>query len=186
MSEQLPGPSEPDHLARHGATFNGSVPVSGMARLSAELHSAVGVLSYRLAFTMEGRTPVLRGTLEGEVELVCQRCLEPMKWPLSVTLAVGFIDSDWAETQLPDDLEGVRVDPEERLLLSRLLEDEALLALPLIPRHAPEQCVDLAALTAGGALEATESGADAQGAAAERENPFAVLATLKKGSDTQT
>ncbi len=179
MLIQLPGPAEPEHLARMGATFEGVLPVAGLDRLRADLNSPDGRLDVALRFSMEDGVPMLRGHVGGAVELVCQRCLQPLDWPLDIDLALAFVESDFAEEQLPDAVEGVRLAEGERLLLAELLEDEALLALPGIPRHADTQC-------AAGMMPAEpETAAEPLPEETEEEdNPFAVLATLK-GRDPQ-
>ncbi|GLS05476.1 hypothetical protein GCM10007860_26300 [Chitiniphilus shinanonensis] len=100
--------------------------------------------------------------VSGELHLVCQRCLQPMTWPVAVkTELTQFSDEatlDEAEEQ-DEDLEGMLVDP--ALDIDALVEEEVLLAVPFAPRH--------------DACEGTSGTADK----ADKPNPFAVLATLK-------
>lgn len=173
MSIQLPGPVEPAHLARTGATFEGALPVAGLDRLRADLNSPDGQLDVALRFGMEDGVPTLRGHIGATLELICQRCLQPLAWPLDRDLALAFVESDFGEEQLPDSVEGVRLAEGERLLLAELLEDEALLALPGIPRHADTQCA------AGMEPEATRDTEPQPEEQEEEDNPFAVLAALK-------
>jgi uncharacterized protein len=99
------------------------------------------------------------------VNLVCQRCLAP--FPLEIAteslliLAKSEADADRLEELLDDDDLEVIVGGKEMNLLD-LIEDEALLALPLSPRH--EVCPETSALEA-------QKG--------EKPSPFAVLKGLK-------
>ncbi len=167
---------EPAHLARTGATFEGELPVAGLDRLRTDLNSPNGRLDVALRFGMEDGLPILRGHIGGTVELVCQRCLGPLEWPLDIELALAFVESEFDEEQLPDAVEGVRLAEGERLLLAELLEDEALLALPGIPRHPDIQCAP--GLEPGEAEAATQTGPPRE-EPEEDDNPFAVLAALK-------
>jgi uncharacterized protein len=93
------------------------------------------------------------------------------------SLRLAFIRDDAEATRLPDLYDpwvviDDAVDPLE------LIEDELLLALPVVPRHAPEDCVETLAVGA----PAAEAGAEAvggRGGAGGSDRPFAVLAELK-------
>jgi uncharacterized protein len=81
---------------------------------------------------------------------------------------------------LPENYEPLLVGAEP-MPLSAIVEDELMLALPIVSMHAPEQC------PASTRPEHTADDVPAEGAeadqAADRANPFAVLRTLKeKGS----
>jgi uncharacterized protein len=78
---------------------------------------------------------------------------------------------------------GARLEPQEGdadilmadkpLSLSGLVEDELLLALPMVPMHAPDQCT--AKVRAANVVRAAPERAERG-----RKNPFAVLDQLKK------
>lgn len=103
-----------------------------------------------------------------EIDLVCQRCLEPVTTQVQFDREFRFVESE--ELALAQD-----EDCEEDLLVSsaqfdmlELVEDELLMALPVSPKH--EKCPGDPKLSAADAdFEATS----------ERPNPFAKLAQLK-------
>ena len=66
----------------------------------------------------------------------CQRCLGPLQLPLALERRYAFADSEdeAAEADADNDDEDVLALP-PRLDLRELLEDELILALPLVPRH---------------------------------------------------
>lgn len=119
--------------------LTGRTPVAEFARLSAELANKDGTIDWSLT---GGRhvsgVPQLSMSVRGEVALVCQRCLSPIMHPLvsgsTLVLARDEEDADDTEARLDDDSLDVIVGSTS-IDLMVLLEDEALLALPLSPRH---------------------------------------------------
>ncbi len=70
------------------------------------------------------------------VEQTCQRCLAPMKVDLAVDRYFRFVADEATALAEDDDCEEDLLSPAPELTLQTLLEDELLLAMPLIPRHA--------------------------------------------------
>jgi uncharacterized protein len=110
---------------------------------------------------------VLEGRLATQVALVCQRCLEPVIVDVDADLRLWLLRDESEADRLPDDADYLTLDEEGRLALGDALEDELILALPLVPRH--DDCE--AFLVTGEASGVVE--------AAPRENPFQALAALK-------
>ena len=112
----------------------------------------------------------LQLTAECLLPLTCQRCLQAVEVPLSLRHSYRFV-SDEASAAEAD------IDADEDVLVSTrsldvpaLIEDELLLALPLVPRHegaCPQPLV------------APVDAADLASATASRDNPFDMLAALK-------
>lgn len=106
--------------------------------------------------------------VEGAVPMQCQRCLTPVDMPIRVERSFRFVKSE-AQAEEQDD----RVD-EDLLVLSRhfdlaeLIEEELLLALPLVPRHT--------VCPVAVKMSAVDSDFDV---AQAKPNPFAVLKQLK-------
>lgn len=104
------------------------------------------------------------------VPLTCQRCMGVVVTPVQVDQWYRFVaDEDIAmaeDDQSEEDL--LVMEPQFDLLA--VLEDELLMALPLVPMH--DECPVAPKLQAG----ETEIGAEA----GQKPNPFAVLAQLKK------
>ncbi len=103
------------------------------------------------------------------VPLTCQRCMGAVAMPLEVDQWYRFVaDEDIAMTEDDQSEEDLLV-MEPQFDLLAVLEDELLMALPLVPMH--EQCPVAPVLSAGEG----DIGPDA----AEKPHPFAVLAQLK-------
>ena len=121
----------------------------------------------RLTLRRIDDVPTGRLEVNAAAQLVCQRCLQPLRVALRSTSDVAFAIGE--SERVPAGYELVAGDP-KRVDLAALVEDELLLALPPIPRHAAgDTC----------RLPATAS-AQAQAAAPEMRRPFAGLKDLLK------
>jgi len=113
-------------------------------------------------------------TVDASLPLTCQRCLGPLDRAVCVNQSFRFVGSEEAAAAQDEDAD------EDVLVLSRdfsladLIEDEVLMALPVIPRH--ETC------PAG--LKLSVADPDFETASPEKANPFAVLAKLHSGKDS--
>lgn len=131
-------------FAAAGATLAGRCPVQDLPRLQASLVGSGGVDHGELAYALQGTQDALgrralRLTVSGTLQLSCQRCLEPMPFPLALdaTLVLAAsdseIDADANDLFAPD-----RVLARREMAVGELIEDEVLLAIPFAPRH--ERC----------------------------------------------
>ena len=99
--------------------------------------------------------------------LECQRCLQPVTVVLEVARSFLFVHGEDTAAQIDADSEDDVLAMTRALDLRELIEDELLLAMPLVPRH--EVCpMPLP-------VSPNEEFADVE------PNPFAVLAALKRG-----
>lgn len=174
---ELPKSVDPYRLAEHNSTLEGEIPLSGLSRfLEAVLGIDEGaVCSVRLSFYMDAeRRRIASGELKAPVNLECQRCMTAMQTTLESRFTLGLVTSDEQAQQLPKDLEPFLTDDFSADLWS-MVEDELLLVLPAFPLHDRNQC------PAREDLEAYEpDGSSAQPEEPQKENPFSVLADLKK------
>ena len=105
---------------------------------------------------------------KAELSLVCQRCLQPSLTHVNVTRSFMFVPGEDAAAALDEDSEDDVLALSPAFDLAGLVEDELLLALPLVPKH--EHCPE----------PLLAPGTDADGET-ETRHPFAVLAGLKGG-----
>lgn len=157
-------------LAAKGEVVERQFPIAGFGRLRDRLAEPGGSAQMQLALQMIDGTPsgVLR--LNAGVVLECQRCLRPVRRTLESASRLAFVARD--DATRPADHEPIVGDP-RRLDLAALVEDELLLAVPLIATHAPgEAC----RLPAEAAARAPEPAAAVQ----EMRRPFAGLKDLLK------
>jgi uncharacterized protein len=112
--------------------------------------------------------PWLHLTVETALPQTCQRCLGPVDVPVQVDREFRFVESEAVAEQQDDDCEEDLLVSSREFDLEALIEDEVLMALPLVPRH--ETCpVSVKMAVADKDFDAPE----------EKPNPFAVLAQLK-------
>ena len=162
MSTYLVNTSEFCRLSEQVA---GTTPVAEFARLCADLHDHSGELrwSFHGGRHPEG-LPMLSMSVQGAVRLVCQRCLTPFTQPIDSQSQLLLAPDEAQAEHMEERLDDVSIDvivESATMDLVVLVEDEALLSLPLSPRH--EVCP-----------EGTQPIADSK-----LESPFAVLKKLK-------
>ncbi len=101
-------------------------------------HDMAGKVAYTLDFAF---APVggiaISGTIHAELEALCQRCLEPFRLQLTVPVRL-IVPPDEIDAEAPAGWEFSA--PDMRPSLIELIEEELLLALPLVPRHPPGVC----------------------------------------------
>lgn len=120
----------------------------------------------------------LRVQASAQLWLTCQRCLEPMAHQVSLNLAYRFVSDERAAEREDESSEEDVLVLSKSLNLVELVEDELLMALPLVPRHA--ECPSPPPV-AFGEVEGERNPGMADGSP-RRPNPFAALAGLKKTS----
>lgn len=108
--------------------------------------------------------PTLHLVADATVWLECQRCLQAMRVPLHVDRRLFFVEGEDAAAALDTDSEDDVLTLEPAIDLRALVEDELLLALPLVPRH--DACPEPLPLRV-------------EDDPPETEHPFAALAALK-------
>jgi uncharacterized protein len=171
-------------FAAEGATISGHWPLSGMPRIvTSEMPAEDGTTAEEAASDIEWsaqgeQRPVPAGAPEiwltlsarTTVHLQCQRCLAAVDVPLEVSRAFRFVADEVSAERLDEELEDEVLVLGRSLDLHELVEDELLLAMPIVPRH--DVCPEAPTLSFG-----EEDVDDQPGAPA---HPFAALAALKK------
>ena len=161
------------------AVVQGRWPVSRMQRLSGLLADDSGEVEVDLRFQVdEQHRRLITGRVRTQVNVTCQRCLASMPLTLDEALQMAVVASEAIGLRLPEE-----IDPwiagDEPLPLPQLLEEQLILALPLVSRHDEGLCRP-AVESVGPETGANGVGESGQGKPG-KENPFAVLASLKSG-----
>ncbi|HYW03100.1 MAG TPA: DUF177 domain-containing protein [Gammaproteobacteria bacterium] len=174
MVATLPAELDVRRLTDAGAELEGALPLAGMERL-ADMMLGPGreQVSVRLRFLRDetGRR-LLRGQLQAPVTCRCQRCLEPVRLDLEHDFTIEFV---WGMSQLPQvehNHSPYVLEGDEPLSLAELVEDELILAMPVVARHGGVESCEPPRHDADRG-EATDGGAGGG------EGPFAGLARLK-------
>ncbi|WP_294912736.1 23S rRNA accumulation protein YceD [Tatumella sp. UBA2305] len=140
-------------------------------RIAASVVSVDSDVECNMSFAIdEQRLAVLQGTASVQVTLSCQRCNQPFPHAVHVSYTFSPVRNDEQAEALPEGYEPVEVDEYGEVDLLAVIEDEIILALPVVPVHDSEHCEVSDADMVFGELPAE----------AEKPNPFAVLASLKR------
>ncbi len=110
-------------------------------------------------------------TVDVSLPLICQRCLHPLQTPVHVKQSFRFVASEAAAEEEDEEAQEDVLALSAEFSLADLIEDEVLMALPLVPRH--EECPV--------ALKLAAADVNFEAASAEKSNPFAVLAKFQAG-----
>ncbi len=162
-------------LAKRGGSCEGTLGLDRLPRLAAsqspqpaEPQPPAPVRFRYEGFLDERRRPSAQLTLDGEIDLSCDRCGKPIRWTLRVDARYFFVHGEAELARLPvDESDEEPLLGSTRFDLQALIEDEAILALPMSPRH--EACDLQVPLPTS--VAAPEEGA--------RPTPFAQLQKLK-------
>ena len=173
ISPQLPEQIAPLKLARQGISLQGRFKLINMKRLAGSLVDSQGEVEVDLHFDIdESGVSYMQGHFNALVNVACQRCMNPMQISVEGDASVGFVASDERASSLADVYEPC-VLTEDTAALIDLVEDELILALPIVSVHPDQACQPW--FEQEGKQQAEELPAE------EKENPFAVLETLRKG-----
>ena len=149
-------------FARDGRSIAGEIALKELGRLADVLVDDAGVLAVELSGErdQEGRC-FLGLRVTGDLNLRCQRCLQPMGFAVDVDSRLMLVapGDAWPDEELVDDGTDA-IEASREFAVLPLVEEEVLLALPIVARH--EDCRPPLAAE-------TES----------KPSPFAALARLK-------
>lgn len=151
------------------ATAAGTAGTEQPAARSADLTRRVRWRAIGSERTVGGEKQIwLWLTADADVVLQCQRCLLPIGEFVEVDRHFRFVADEATAAALDDESEDEILALPKALDLRELVEDEMLLALPLVPRH--EVCPEPLP-TSFGDIDLVDS---------DEAHPFAGLAALRK------
>lgn len=135
---------DPFKMAKQHGILQGSIPVSVMSRARQLIASDVGEVGYTLDFsTDEDNLCVITGQLQMQYDVKCQRCLQVFAQQMSCKFIVSPVKNDQQAKVLPEAYGPVIV-VDNKLDLAELIEDEFILAMPIVPKHqlGTKDCVE--------------------------------------------
>jgi uncharacterized protein len=150
--------------------FSQEVKLSEFERLTNELLENQGVIMVDVAFGRNiDNLAVLTGKITGQLVIQCQRCLLPMELAVDFEMNLALVRAITDETHELDSIYDVFEIEDDQICLKDVIEDELFLQIPQVPMHTEPSCV----------IETEFGDESVEAAAEEKENPFAVLASLK-------
>lgn len=139
MCDNLPSSIDPWRLAQDGSQLTGRVPLAGMTRLRGLVHELSGEAEAALCFGRDEQSRFrVTGRVAARVVLLCQRCLQPYTCELQAQPLLALLADESQVETLPQHYDPLIVG--SVLSPATLVEDELILALPLVARHPPGVC----------------------------------------------
>ena len=163
-------------FSRDGATLSGQAPLAQWERLSAE--SEDGLVSPPVKWQARGEAVPEVGAqdqvwlhlqVNAVLPLLCQRCLSPLLTAVDVDRSFRFVADEATAMALDDEEEEDLLVTSREFNLIDLVEDEVILAMPLVPLH--EACPE--------PLHMSVEDPQFEQEEEKRPHPFAALAGLK-------
>ncbi|NHB88296.1 23S rRNA accumulation protein YceD [Photorhabdus tasmaniensis] len=153
--------------------YIGSYSPEQVLRIAESVVSVDNDVDSVLSFQIDNqRLAVVRGHSDVDVTLECQRCGGNFSHHVHITYCFSPVINDEQAEALPEEYEPIDVDEFGEIDLLAMIEDEIILSLPVVPVHDSEHCEVSDADMVFGELPPE----------AEKPNPFAVLASLKKST----
>lgn len=170
-NEYLLHPLDPYKFCATDRELTFDLPLQEMKRAGDMLLDVNDSIHFELRFSHgPQRLLQVQGSLKGEVTLECQRCLGSVRQAINSEFLWGLVTTEEAAENLPRTHEPVFIEKDVLELLPAI-EDELILALPLVAYHPPEDC----RLPQHLQLQETQVQE-----AEKKHNPFSALADLKK------
>ncbi|MFT7414340.1 MAG: hypothetical protein ACI9FO_000999 [Methylophagaceae bacterium] len=171
MHQKLPKDIDPFRLAQNGLRFEGTLPVSIMQRLVGSLADTDGQVAVTMNFDVdETGLPYMHGKFSSKLSLICERCMTPMPVNVDVECYLAILKNERKVEGLAELYDPWIVENNDLIALSSVVEDELILALPLVPRH-DHACLPKEAWYRGDDID--------ENAKEKKVSPFDVLASLK-------
>jgi len=141
LASVLPRQLDPRKFAQQGVGISGSVDVKALVRLTPLLaNDDTGKINATLLFGVdEQRIRNVTGSVDAELAMVCQRCLEPVLESLTVSIKLGMVWNDEKAAALSKSWEPWILE-EGQTDIYQMIEDELILGLPIVAYHSSE-CV---------------------------------------------
>ncbi len=144
MSANVPESLDAWRMVVARRRFDGQVSLAELTRLQGLVADTDGECSYSLEF---GRDEVLRVsyvelTIDTALPLTCQRSMQRFLLPVKVTQRLGLIRDEDEESSLPEEYEALLVPEDGQLRPLDLVEDELVLAVPVVPLSPDGEAVD--------------------------------------------
>ncbi len=162
----------PIELSQRRQPLEYQVPIAQLSLLVDKLENTKGQLLLTVSAQNKYGNISLSGHASGALTLQCQNCLLPYAWPVTLDFKYWITQSE--TSSVPDDHEHMVYEGDTPLCLHEIVQQEVLLALPIIPQHSADQtCRTHEVVAAYTRKEADES-------TNQRQYPFAELKQLAK------
>ncbi len=174
MLDRLPRFVDPLLYAERARELKGEIELTHFERLADILANQNGKVIIKLSFYKEKKLASIIGEISANLNLDCQNCLKVLPWSCQITFMLGIVQSLDEASRLPSGYEPLLINNQEKIALTTIIEEELLLAIPEYPKHG-HNCLDI--------VQYSNKEIQTDFETKKSENPFSVLATLKKSGD---
>ncbi len=177
--QRLPVEVDPFRLVEQGRQFEGRIPITDFPRLQDLLFEAKDELVVvNLEFTRtETGLPMIKGKIKAKLQMVCNRCLDATTLEIVANPEVVLVSND-AQAERLQDVTDIWLVEDKNLFLKDFIEDELLLAMPIVIAHG--NCQPARKLIEALPEDAFhDESRDGNNDEQQKDNPFAVLKDLK-------
>jgi uncharacterized protein len=163
-----------DTLVGTEAAIDFTIPLAELPRVSQELSATDGDASGSVRFSRQLGHAVADLEVSAQPEVVCQRCMQAMRWPVNVKSRIALVSDYDAADRVPEGLEVFLVEADS-VSVRDLVDEEIMLALPHVARHGEgSECAGRKVRLPGQEADADEA------PVVEVQKPFAQLGELLK------
>lgn len=136
MLQELPQFVDLRQLALQDTSLKGEVALAQLRRLHDSLCEVQGTVRIDWSLALDDKQhPTIQGSIQTQLLMRCQRCLQPMQWTVDSQVALVVFNSEpHANEELLPGYEVITLDKPQVSLLN-LIEDEIILALPIVAKH---------------------------------------------------
>ncbi len=140
MSKAIPEHADLMRAARQNGHYSGAISIARMPRFAEYLASREGQVDVDIRLgTDEHNQAFLQGTANARVQVLCQRCMQPMWHDMQASFRLLLLDSEYQLEGLQDDVDAIVLN-EVPTSLYNIVEDELILGITLVPMHDEAQC----------------------------------------------
>ncbi|TLX46614.1 23S rRNA accumulation protein YceD [Pseudoalteromonas phenolica] len=170
---KIPITLDPCRAAQRRLSYDGVVQLEELSRLEQVVQDQTGEIAVDIHCSNDEQgLVVIRGSFRAHLTVICQRCNGDLGLDLEHDFAYSPVKAGDESDHLPDCYDVVELDEEGEINLRQLIEDELILAIPIVPTHDEASCAYSEEPASFGGVVATES----------KPNPFEILKQLKKDS----
>jgi uncharacterized protein len=138
---RLPVSVELTKMTSREVEMQGEIALADLPRLENVLSDVSGKAQVSVRFSVDDqKRQCIAGNVSAKLSIFCQRCLEPMDFPVAAEFNLAAVRDEAQAAQLPREMDPVIVQ-EEVLNLHELIEEELLLSLPYVSYH-EERCAE--------------------------------------------
>ena len=135
---QLPKQIDPIKFAKQHAQLNGQLSLHDLPRLQEICDQKNNIAEITLEFNQDtSRIYFISGKIKANLNLICQRCNSVMPYEMNISFLLSPVISEERAKNLPKKYEPVFMQ-DDLVSVYDMIEDEILLALPLVQKH--EKC----------------------------------------------